>query len=56
MSPSTSTRGEVATTGVPLHVCNTIVICGTDLLDPTTPLCHLPFPPIFTVNVKIPEF
>ena len=41
MSPRASAGGEISTAGIPLYVSDTVVVSGTEMLDPGGIACTL---------------
>lgn len=51
--PSTRAGGEVAATGIPLNVGDTVVVCGTKQLHPSAPVLTLAA--LFGQEIQVPE-
>jgi hypothetical protein len=56
VSPCAGTGGKVATARIPLHICDTIVVCRAELLDAGAPFALLALLELISVEVKVPEF
>ena len=55
MPPCTRTCRQVPPTRIPLYICNSVVICGAELLNASAPLRRLAFPAFFAAKIEVPE-
>lgn len=61
MLPNTGAGGKISSGRIPLHVCDTIMVGGTQELNACTPILFIglfgrAFDPTRSVEVEIPEF